>query len=156
MIFKRKHLILLFIPLFLASCYTPPQRYDVDNHREYNLGKDKVWERVVQFFAEKNIPIQTIEKDSGIIYAEPAFFGRKIASCGNFGSYEAEDEAEGIVMMNVFVRPLGARKTAVTVNVSFRDIVYHDHFIYGRKRINCESKGIVEKHILDYIDAEYR
>lgn len=120
------------------------------------MPKDKVWERVVQFFAERNIPIQTIEKDSGIIYAEPELFGKRLADCGVFGTFAADEEAEGVIHMNVFVKPLSAKRTALTVNVSFSNTFAHDPFIYGRKKITCESKGVLEQHVLDYIDAEYR
>lgn len=105
----------------------------------------------MEFFAERNLSIKTIEKDSGIIYAEPAIFNDNYADCGSFGAYKATDDVEGIVRLNVFVRTTNSGQTKVTVNTSFNDIFYNDPFIYGRKKVECQSTGVLEKEILDFV-----
>ncbi len=55
----------------LAQAYTPPAVPSVANSRTFeNVSFDKAWEAIIQFFAEQQISIETLEKDSGIVVAK--------------------------------------------------------------------------------------
>ncbi|MDE6069610.1 MAG: hypothetical protein K2F92_01850 [Alistipes sp.] len=57
----------------LSSCsqkvYRLRGNYDVVTSIETNSSFEDVWNRVIDFFAENNIPIATLEKASGIVVA---------------------------------------------------------------------------------------
>ena len=68
----RSYAFVLFSVL-LSGCATVPATYDFDSKKIYNNHKDFVWEGVMNFFAKNNIQIRTIEKASGLIYAETEY-----------------------------------------------------------------------------------
>ena len=54
----------------LAACAsTMPPTFVFDNSRQFSLSKRDVWDQLVGQFAMRNIPIDTIEYDSGLISA---------------------------------------------------------------------------------------
>ena len=116
--FRIKSRMTFAICLLLFGCYTPPDKFPIENTREYNMSYNKVWERVVEYFAVTKTPIQTIAKDSGIIYAEVDFYKSRQVDCGKMGREKIRD-AYGLVQYNAFVKKLSANKTRVLVNTRF-------------------------------------
>ena len=53
--------------------YIPTNESNITTQKIFNAPFDKVWTGIVSFFAEQNISIATIEKDSGIVVAEKMF-----------------------------------------------------------------------------------
>jgi hypothetical protein len=137
--------------LALSACYSAPNTAKFNNSREYPLSKNQAWNRAVEFFADKKITIRNIEKSSGVIYAEPDISNTKYADCGKFGTFTAEEDAEGAMRVNLFVKEIGEDKTKLKINTSFNNTFYNDPFIYGRKKIECQSTGVLEKEILDFV-----
>lgn len=142
----------LFALLFLTSCYTSPSKFPVENTREYNLPYDTVWERVVEYFAISNTQIRTIEKDSGIIYAEAEFFTNKDADCGKIGRQKIKT-AFGAMQHNVFVKKISKNKTKVLVNLRLSNALVPNALSNGNRRVQCHSLGTVEDDILRYVDS---
>lgn len=81
----RKFVLCVMFACFLFGCapatvltyrddsfqeYVPPKLIKIENERTYRAKFNKVWESIISFFAYSNIPIKTLEKDSGIIVAE--------------------------------------------------------------------------------------
>ncbi len=68
-----KESLMAIVALFLCSCstqnYSIKGNYSVTNSVETSTSYEQVWANVVNFFAENNIPITIIDKESGIITA---------------------------------------------------------------------------------------
>lgn len=141
--------------LILSSCYSAPKEVKFENSRVYRGSKDDVWELVIDFFNSSRITIRNIDKSSGVIYAEPDIsntkYAAKYADCGEFGTFAAEEDAEGVMRVNLFVKEIGEEKTKLVINTSFNSTFYNDPFIYGRKKVECQSTGVLEKEILDSV-----
>lgn len=136
--------------LALTSCYTPPDKFPIENAREYDLPYNKVWSNVVEYFAVSNTPIQTIEKDSGIIYAEVDFYKTSHADCGKIGREKIRD-AFGLVRYNVFVKKLSETKTKVLVNTRFSNSTVYNPLRTRDQRVECVTTGDLENEVLDFV-----
>lgn len=130
----------------LASCATPPKQTVFDKTRTFSLSKDATWERLLSFFTSNNIQIKTIEKDSGVIYAERAIADKSMADCGE-NALAMENGRPAA--MNVFVRPVGD-KTEVTVNTDFKVVRTFDGNTWSDQ---CHSTGVLERQVLNHIGA---
>lgn len=78
---------ILTLLLLLASCASAPKTYDFDPTAQYSAPFDRTWDSVIQIFAERNWPISTLEKDSGIIVTDWVGFSEQeeVADCGTPG-----------------------------------------------------------------------
>lgn len=131
--------------LGLAGCATAPVPTDFDNTRVYSKSKDEVWTSLVAFFATNNIQIKTIEKDSGVIYAERSSFDKVMADCGLDYLYV---DVTNVASFNVLVIPRGAQ-TSVTVTSEFKAGRLGPY--NATKVTQCLSTGYLEQQILDAI-----
>lgn len=128
----------------LGGCETPPAVHDVERTRTYAKSKNVVWERLIQHLSSANIPIKTIDRDSGIVYAEPVGVDfTNYADCGaSFPVILSRTAA-----INVFVKPLRADRTQATVNATFTARRYAGSL--PPSFVSCTSRGGFEKDILD-------
>jgi hypothetical protein len=85
---------------------------------------DAVWSAVVEYFADTRIPIQTIDKASGIIASKGFELGPELRlswmDCGTAGGKPLVEQANDVMKanadFNVFVRPTGD-STEIRLNV---------------------------------------
>ncbi len=138
----------------LSACATAPQTYSFEKSRKFDASFDDVWEGVISYFAENNISIKTLEKDSGLVVAEndhfPAGELTKYADCGT-NSMVTNAYATGKI--NVFIRAVGPDTTKIQTNAKFIQTAQSS---WDRSTIvtPCNSKGTLEQAVLDSI--EYR
>ncbi|MDJ1632246.1 hypothetical protein [Rhizobium rhizogenes] len=126
----------------LSSCATPPKATVFKNSETFSVTKDQAWEKLLAFFTSNNVQIKTIEKDSGVIYAERSGVDATYADCGQ-GGLAVDVSRSGT--LNVFVREVSAGKTQVTVNTDFKIMRQFD----GQPIIGeCKSTGSLERGIL--------
>lgn len=154
-------LLLVLLPL-ASSCVSQPGVYTFDKSRLYpENSKDEVWSKIIRFFSERNIQIKTVEKDSGIIYAEVTRFDPEelvtYADCGQGQKQTTVIDVRriqaGIIKLNVFVVE-NSEGTSVSVNTDYKaEAIPNSIFASGDKIYiqNCNSKGTLEKSILDYV-----
>ena len=150
-----KHLVLTGIAaLGLASCATnSAQTFTFDNTRDIGASYDNTWEAVISYFATNNIPIATLEKDSGLIVAKNERYAvnlmNEVASCEQ-GILETPQN--GQVSVNVFVRPKSDDVTSVQVNTQYTMTVrgYGDVIVSN----SCNSNGSLESALLDRIEQD--
>lgn len=140
----KKFITLPAILFLLAACATAPQQTAFANSRFYDMPFDEAWEGVISFFTANGIQIRTIEKASGLIYAEQALSDPAFADCGSGG---LAIDIENLTSFNIFVREDGGR-TSVTVNADFKIIREFDR---RRITVQCLSTGTLERLILDSI-----
>ena len=134
----------LLIASTLTGCGTDPQRTQFNNSAVIAKKKDVVWESLLDYFTRNNIQIKTIEKDSGVIYAERASFDAGMADCG-----EAPIARELVrsASLNVFVRSQQGG-TQVSVNTTFAIVRSFDNQSW---KAECFSTGALEREILNAI-----
>lgn len=136
----KKHLLLLGSLLAFAGCATPPKQTAFSNTQTYQSSKDQVWSDLLAFFTSNNIQIKTIEKESGVIYAERSRSDPSMADCGQDLAVELSRPAT----LNVFVKP-ESKGTTVTVNATFEVIRSFDNRTWTAP---CHSTGALERQIL--------
>ena len=149
-------LLILFIGCSFIGCGSLPKVYSVDSEREFNAPLDIIWEGVIDFFTGYSIPIKTIEKDSGLIYAEnqyspslamasqdpSAFYGW--ADCGKIGLFAKPLGTS--LSLNIFVRDHDQEnQTTVSINVVFSGIAPKG------LSVPCNSTGKLEEAIFQHI-----
>lgn len=66
--------LVIAVTLACSGCFTRAQRHEIVTTRSYARSFEQTWHAVVRFFAERNLPIRTIDRSSGIIYSEPLDF----------------------------------------------------------------------------------
>ena len=146
-----KILVGLFAALALASCVSTPQSYDFDNSRIINKGYDETWASISRFFTSRSIQIKTIEKDSGLIYAE------RIVQDGQSTKDEFMECPSTFMMtvksrmlqMNIFARPVSGG-TEVTVNTNMTITLCNS---YACVSDACNSTGRLETLLLDSVST---
>lgn len=134
--------IRVFLTLLLAGCATAPAHYTFYNSQTYMRSYDEIWEDLVYFFATSNIQIKNIAKDSGVIYAEASRYEDDFADCGSPGLSSVMGRA---LNLNVFVSRSG-NAPKVYVNTKFLETRQFDRSVWT---VECNSRGIVERTILD-------
>ena len=134
----------------LTGCATAPLVVPVERSVETTKSKEQVWANLIEFFASNNISIKTIEKDSGIVYAERTFSGagglREWADCG--ASMMAPPIRQ-TMDLNVFVRDAGGSagpKTNITVNARFSE-TRQSAWDNSIANTDCNSLGVLERRI---------
>lgn len=132
----------------LSACVTAPAVIPIENSRAIPLTKNEVWANLVEYFATSNIAIKTIEKDSGIIYAERMFArGNDLAGHADCGAAALAAPVGGAADLNVFVRETNTGVNA-TVNARYRQsrLSAWDGTVSSTE---CASLGTLERSILD-------
>lgn len=146
---------LLFV--LLTGCATIPTTYDFDSKKTFTSHKDHVWEAVMNFFSKNNIQIKTIEKASGLIYAETEYTSEGIKNLADCRSGFLEIAGPASAQFNIFVASAPEGKpTTVTVTTKFNQVWKSSGDVIVR---DCNSKGRLEKQIFDdilaYLQVQY-
>lgn len=125
----------------LVGCATPPKVYEFDKSWVVESEFDEIWSATVELFAERNWPISTLEKDSGIIVTDWVSVGMEgeYADCGQPGLAVVRRRE---VKFNVFIRK--GDQIALTVNTSFREL---RRFDYQSFYSECNSTGALEAEV---------
>ena len=156
---KRCSALSLFVLILvgMVGCASFPDPIDTKRRFEFRAPMDTVWEAVIHYFASNQIPIKTLEKASGIVYAERTVrLARKddeYAECPKGGMYLAETNSRS-TQMNVFVAEEETDQVSVTVNIAYQR-AYSKKNMMGRvvssDLYDCESTGKAEEEIYELI-----
>ncbi len=142
---RGKLALMVLVGGVLTSCATPPKPTQFEKSRTYALTKDQVWSNLLGYFTSNSIQIKTIEKASGVIYAERAVADPTMADCG---SAPLSMEFGRPATLNVFVKPVDSGHTQVTVNASFEVVRNFENTTW---KDQCLSTGVLERQILSSI-----
>ncbi|PHS76568.1 MAG: hypothetical protein COB56_06205 [Robiginitomaculum sp.] len=141
--------------VLLSACatYTPPAEKDIITSRTMDVSYDIAWAKATEWFANSNVPIKNIAKDSGLIATEYRLRANSDQiDCG---------EATGMVVitnktanMNIFIKEKSPLSVSVSINVfgNAEAITMQGSAYETRKRIECISSGVLEREILSAID----
>lgn len=162
---KLQHALVLLIALFLISACaqmekTPPQAYSFERSQVMKMSFNDAWIKAVDWFAQSNIILDKIEKDSGLLTARyRLLISDRYLDCGEIrvtGTNLRSENLDRIGSLNITVRERG-NETLVTVNFfgEFEYIAIEEF----NQRVpitasgRCESTGELERSILDYINS---
>jgi len=146
---------------FWAGCASfPPPKETIPNSRIYGYGYDDVWESVLATLSERNIPVKSMEKESGNIVAkdetielrqyEPGRYDSIYCFCGIPEENRVLKKLVGEYTISVS-RETDVR-TSVTIDASFQASQYFGERVTGR--FPCLSKGIFEPIFLERLVSQ--
>ena len=150
---EMKRAIILTMAVAVLACGAPAVKHDFVNHRLLASDFQKTWNAVIDFFAENNVPIKTIDKSSGLIYAEHQIFPETWIDCGQPSAYEGFSDYTG--NFNVLVRGVDD-SIQVRVTATFGTGVWSTTLMGTKKSFKenrtSYSTGVIEQALLDYIE----
>ncbi len=160
-----KTFITLLAAISLAGCattYQAPQTYNVEEERVINEPYDTVWNRAIEWFALNASPVKNTDKQSGFVASALNFTTSsypQYCDCGSgvAGLYLTVAVVNRVGNFNVLFRRIDDNNTRVTVISAFHAKVVKQlcgEYATSYKDINCNSKGLLEKQILDYLAAK--
>jgi len=158
-----KKLAVLMMPVLLTACGSSigtigAKEADIVRSQTYLMGYDEAWESVVDWFAEQNIPIDKMEKESGLISSKHSQAGRlDHLDCGtptgSLGLYDAKFDAI-YGNLNVIIREKD-EGTKVSMNLfGTADVIIRNGYgmVVSSVTEPCYSTGLLESILFDSID----
>lgn len=145
--FRRSYVtVLLPAVMLLGGCIaTPPKTHPAPADVIVHVPFDATWQRIIAFFANDNIQIQTIDKASGLVASQQSALTRDQAvTWVDAGTALGGPRTRLLVVtasFNVFVRPLGD-STSVRVNFAPRC-----------GSVPCVSTGVFETALIKYVQT---
>lgn len=140
----------------LFGCATAPPKFDFNPVASFSGDYDAAWSAVVEYFAVGNLPIQTIERDSGIIVsnwmdASDAIGFKEdktFCDCGGAG-ISTPEWTRG--KFNVFLKRTGEGALDLRVTCT-----YEQRRSFGGEGaiVRCNSTGHLEASLHNYVMAE--
>lgn len=174
---KLSFLVLFVASVFAISSCSPKVyglrgNYQTINSIETNSSFDDVWNRVIDFFAESNIPVATLEKASGIIVASNVNIPETLVSVESEQGTIRDNNAWFVFpyekhliggraecSFNVRVREQGNGKTYISVNlggiVGYKSVEFLNTLTLRKDVIKqvvpsqCYSTGKFERDLLN-------
>lgn len=149
----RKSIFIAFA-LLLVGCGAAPTKHEFNNARIFDASFDSVWDAVIAYFATQNIPIKTIAKDSGVIFAETTALDSASSGFADCGKADI-----GVVIVanyarfNVYVKR-GEARQAVSVNATFAQTRNNNLRHVSGLNFDCTSTGKLETTMLQSIHPQ--
>lgn len=117
--------VICLLATTLSSCsptiYTVRGNYEPINSITTPKPYDQVWNNIIDFFAENNIPIGTLSKDSGLITATDISLDESVVSYENKDGIIVDSDAWFVVPYISGFNVVGARATCA-FNVRVRQL----------------------------------
>ncbi len=143
---------LLLVTMF-CGCATAPAPRTIVNAFSFDASMDDVWSATVETFAELNLPIDNMEKDSGLITTDWISFSgsgnKEWCDCGGLGM-AIEDSRSG--KFNVFVKQTGTT-VSLRVNCQFQQRAHLGGTYVNRE---CVSTGALEARLNDLVGSKLK
>ena len=162
--------------LALAACsstYVPPQARDVKKSTVVGAPAEKVWQTVIRYFAENNIPIENLDHSSFFIKTKPvdltvtfaasSYAGKKIplknqwCDCGDAKIANVWSSSQRILLsFNIVLRSQAEDTTDAGINVFFDGVKLGKRNAYAsgydiEMPLQCVSTGKLEQDLLRYL-----
>lgn len=158
----RNSLYILVTSFAMVGCsgtmhITPAEPKPIQSSFSFDTSYDQAWLLAVDWFAENNIVIDKIEKDSGLITAK--YDLRLYPSALNCGDVQPSTLAtvrsmNKVANLNMTVRDIDKDKTRVNINIagSYNGTAYDEG--WGKTLTFsglCYSTGTLEQSVANYI-----
>ncbi len=140
-----KYIFALAIIAVLTGCSTAPVSLEFENSRTFYKSRDEVWKNLEVFFETGSIPVETRDKENGIIIAVRNLQRASIyADCGTSDTTTID---QGVLTVKISLQSSEIEKTRVTVDVTFT--AYRNFAGLTKTRIECFSNGSLEEEIFE-------
>lgn len=157
---RIKILFLGLICLMVYGCATAPAPRQIVKAFTIEASFDDVWVAVIDTFAEMNLPIANMEKDSGLITTDWEIYprgkaGNVYCDCGGLG-LNMEIERKG--RFNVFVRRLTENSCELKINCIYNRTI-QPVMAKGSTGItsrNCVSTGKLEAEMFEIVMSKLK
>jgi hypothetical protein len=147
---KIKYFIPIFICLFLWNCAIAPAPREIMKSFPIEKPYDRVWSAVIETFAELQLPIQNMEKDSGLIITDWIdFTGQKNEDYCDCGGLGINTEVRRSGKLNVFVKKINENSCEIQVNTMFEQMIRFGDTAPTKR--NCVSTGNLEAEMFRLI-----
>jgi len=140
-----KYIFVLAIITLLTGCSTDPISLEFENSRVFDKTRDNVWKNLEVFFETGSIPVETSDKENGIIVAVRNL--RRASIYADCGTSETSTIGEGVLTVKISIQSPEVKKTRVTVDVTFT--AYRVFAGLAKTRIECFSNGSLEEEIFE-------
>lgn len=151
---KAKLLVLGIISLFAIGCATAPTPRTITKSFPVESDYDSAWSALIETFAELQLPIDNMEKDSGLITTDWIEFtgqtNEDYCDCGKLG---INIEINRLGKFNVFVKKSTENSCQMTVNSMWEQTYQFGDDVYKRK---CVSTGNLEREIYDLVATKQK
>ena len=154
-----KTLFIALVILLLTSCTTVhPIAHEFDAEKSFEVPEPIVWKAIMDFFTRNQLQIKTLERASGVVYAEHKYIGTQDAHllewAADCGTYPLMQPGAGNLSLNMFLSEnLDKVNVRVNANYSKRWILSNPMLgIYSAEILPCTSRGTLEDSIFQYID----
>ena len=140
-------IVALLLLLSVVGCAVPAKRHNITKTWTTPTEFDKLWANTIDFFGGNNIPILTLEKDSGIIVSDWFVLSKADGvdiDCGMPGMATAYEKSAKLTVM---IRETNLGGMKVTVNGQYKQRRNFDGIFY----VTCFSKGKLEELIKESI-----
>lgn len=152
--------ILALIFLVFCACATAPKPRQIVSAFPIEAPFDDVWTAIIESFAEMNLPIMNMEKDSGLITTDWIEYplgkeGKKYCDCGGLG---INIEVRRAGKFNVFAKSITDSSSEVRVTCSFQQ-TYETFSLEGsgaRFTRNCFSTGKLEADMFEIVKSKLK
>lgn len=152
--------VIVFLPIAACATIAPP-RPVTPTTTYIRLPFDTTWTRVVRFFADAQVPIQTIDRSSGVIasgpFRLPADRVEAWADCGTMSNGETAIARLAAIKnfpvitatFNVFLQPT-RDSTSVRVNLGLDGTADSPG---GPTKLRCVTNGAFERDLVASLAA---
>lgn len=152
---KKIGLALLTMSLLSCGSMQKAQEIPIEKTKQVSISFDSSWAKIIKFFASKNVPIKTIEKDSGLIATDQMPFGtvtnKSLFNCGEYKLMGQAQEYQGKASFNVYAEKTDAKSTKITMNTTASYIFVNPVDATARNEMPCYSTGEIEKQLFDFV-----
>jgi hypothetical protein len=156
----NKYIIFAILTIFFSGCasYQPPKEYKFDKTRTYNQKFNDIWDKIVKYCIEYDIPLKNMDKNSGLIVSEYNLNDKlkDCLDCGQLASLQSFDNFAAIFNFVVKKRTDNITEVIITTYYKTAIVVPNLASVYAppiRKPIDCNSTGVLEKQIFDYLET---
>lgn len=144
-------MVLCCVLAMTLGCATAPAPHTIKNAFHFTDGYDEVWAAVMESMAELSLPIQTLEKESGLIATDwISFEGLDACDCGSAGIMTDSDR-QG--KFNIFAKRNAAGGVDVKINTVFQ---VRRSFDTTSRVITCYSTGLLESKLNGWINDKLK
>ena len=151
---RTKIFILALTSAFLAACASAPAPRTIVNSFAIDAGYDSVWSALIETFAELQLPIDNMEKDSGLVTTDWIEFtgqtNEGYCDCGGLG---INIEVNRLGKFNVFMKKVTEDSCQMTVNCMYEQTIRFGDTTSRRK---CISTGNLEQEMYNLVVSKLK
>ena len=151
---RNKVFGLVVVCLFIYGCATAPAPRQIVNTFPIKKPFDDVWQAVIESFSELQLPIDNMEKDSGLITTDWIdFTGQKNTDYCDCGGLGMTIERRRVGKFNVFVKRITEDSCEIRVNCLYEQTIY-ESFSETTTVRKCVSTGKLEAAMFNLIKSK--